>query len=235
MFIGGVIVLTRLRRLLERDRSAPSPWKWENVVPVIFFLYEGMRAQRHVLLLVEVAAVPLARDLQVLLPGLFAPVQEILDRFQARQRVAGGDAWLALVAAVVLAIVFAHTPLPEPIMVGRTVSPQLVAFLREHPDRFRRPFTTTANAGPLLWAMRPDFRVSIDDRGDFYGDAYVFRFADTITGAPGWDQNLSSGNYDSLLLDPNWRLNELLKSKPEWKEVWRDKNIVVFWRDPNRP
>jgi hypothetical protein len=231
IFIGVVLVLTRLRRLLERGRSAPSPWKWENVVPVIFFLYEGMKAQRHVLLLVEVATVPLAWDLQVLLPALLAPVQEIFDRFQTRQREAGGDAWLALVAAVVLVVLFVHTPLPKPIQVGRTVSPQLVEFLREHTEQFQRPFTTTGNAGPLLWAMRPDFRVSIDDRGDFYGDDYVFRFADTIRGAPGWEKTLETGKFDSLLLDPNWKLNDLLKSKPEWKEAWRDKNIVVYWRD----
>jgi hypothetical protein len=233
MFLGAVVVLTRVRRLLARDRATPSPWKWENVVPVIFFLYEGMKAQRHVLLLVEVAAVPLARDLQVLLPSLFALLQGILDRFQARQREARGDSWLALVAAVVMGALFVHTPLGGLIHVGRTVSPQLVTFLREHPDRFQRPFTTTGNAGPLLWAMRPDFRVSIDDRGDFYGDDYVFRFADTLTGAPGWEENLQTGRFDSLLLDPNWKLNELLKSKPEWKEVWRDKDIVVYWRDTN--
>jgi hypothetical protein len=230
MFIGGVILLTRLRRLLARGHAAPSSWKWESVIPVIFFLYEGMNAQRHVLLLVEVAAVPLACDLQMLLPGLLAPLQEILDRFQERQRAAGGDAWLALVASVVLAAVFVRTPLPQPIQVGRVVTPELVQFLRDHPDRFRRPFTTTNNAGPLLWAMRPGFRVSIDDRGDFYGDDYVFRFRDTILGLPGWDQKLNEGKFDSLLLDPYWSLNECLKTKPEWKEVWRDKNVVIYWK-----
>ena len=79
--------------------------------------------------------------------------------------------------------------------------------------------------------MPVDFRVSIDDRGDFYGDDYVFRFADTLTGAPGWEKNLQTGRFDSLLLDPNWPINQMLKYQPEWKEVWRDKNIVAYWRD----
>ena len=231
MFIGAVIALARLRRLIMRDRTAPL-WKWANVLPVIFFLYEGMKAQRHVLLLIETATVPLARDLDTLLPR--APlVQEILDRFQARQREAGGDAWLALIAAVMLAVLFVHTPLLKPIKVGRMVSPQLVTFLRDHPDRFQRPFTTTANAGPLLWAMRPDFRVSIDDRGDFYGDKTVFRFADAIQGHAGWDETLKEGNYDSILLEPNWQLNDLLKSRSEWREVWRNKDVVIYWRATN--
>jgi len=232
MVIGAVILLARLRRLVMRDRPATPPWKWEKVVPVIFFLYEGMKAQRHVLLLMETASVPLARDLQLLLPRV-PLVQENLDNFQARQRSAGGDAWLALIAAVVCAVLFVHTPLPKPIKVGRNVSPELVTFLRDHPDRFRRPFTTTGNGGPLLWAMRPDFRVSIDDRGDFYGDDYVYRFTDTIQGLPGWEENLRQGNYDSLLLDPYWKLNDRLKASPDWREVWRNKDIVVYWRAEN--
>jgi hypothetical protein len=218
-----------------RTRPNAPRWRWEMVLPVLFFLWEGLKAQRHVLLMVEIAAVPIARDLNALLGRALPPVDEILDRFQARQREAGGDAWLALLTAVVAAVVFARMPPAEPIQVGRNVSPQFVTFLRDHPDRFQRPFTTTANAGPLLWAMRPGFRVSIDDRGDFYGDAYVYRFADTLTGAPGWADRLKQDNYDSLLLDPNWQLNELLKSRPEWKEVWRDKNVVVYWRTTNQP
>ena len=78
--------------------------------------------------------------------------------------------------------------------------------------------------------MRPDFRVSIDDRGDLYGDDYVGRNTEVITGAAGWNKKLEEGNYDSLLLDSYWQLNELLKSRPEWQQVWRDKNTVVYWR-----
>jgi len=101
-------------------------------------------------------------------------LRERLKQFQAKQRLAGGDAWLALVAALVLTALFVKTPIAQNIHVGENVTPRLVAFLRDHPDRFHRPLTTTWNAGPLLWNMRPDFRVSIDDRFDFYGDDAVF-------------------------------------------------------------
>ena len=218
---------------LARASRHASRWRWEAVIPVLFFLWEGLKAQRHVLLLVEIAALPVARDLQAILPRVASPIGEMLERFQARQREAGGDAWLALVAALGLAFLFVHFPPPKPIRVGSNISPELVAFLRDHPDRFHRPFTTTGNAGPLLWAMRPDFRVSIDDRGDFYGDDYVYGFSDTIHGVAGWDDKLKAGNYDSILLEPNWQLNELLKSQPKWQQVWRDKNVVVYWRSGN--
>jgi hypothetical protein len=227
LFIVAVVFLARL------SKRAP-PWRWEIVLPLLFFLYEGLKAQRHVLLLVEIAAVPVARDLEAVLYGTAWPfLRERLREFQARQRLAAGDAWLALVAALVLAALFVRTPAARDIRVGANISPRLVAFLRDHPDRFQRPLNTTWNAGPLLWAMRPDFRVSIDDRGDFYGDAYVYNFIDTTNGSAGWDEKLKKGNFDSLLLDPYLPINQLLKYQPEWKQVWRDDHIVVYWKNDN--
>jgi hypothetical protein len=155
MFIAGVAGLALILRIFRR---APL-WRWEAVVPVAIFLYEGLRAQRHVILLMEIAAAPVARDLEIVLHGTWWPfLRERLTDFQARQRVAGGDAWLALVAMLALTAVFVRTPIARDIRVGESATPKLLAFLREHPDRFHRPLTTTWNAGPLLWNMRPDLR-----------------------------------------------------------------------------
>jgi hypothetical protein len=227
-----ILITVFLARLSTRG----ALWRWETVLPVLFFLYEGLKAQRHVLLLVEVAAVPVARDLEAVLHGTWLPfVRERLKDFQARQRVAGGDAWLALLAALVLTGLFVRTPIGQHIRVGDGVTPKLVAFLKDHPDRFHRPLTTTWNAGPLLWNMRPDFRVSFDDRGDFYGDDTVFSFVDLTKGSAGWEEKLKRGNYDSLILDPYLPLNQLLRFLPEWKEVYRDESVEVYWRDLTAP
>jgi len=223
-----ILIVVFVARVFKR---APL-WRWEMILPVLFFLYEGLKAQRHVILLMEIAAVPMACDLEVLLHGTWWPfLRERLKEFQARQRLAGGDAWLALVATLALTALFVRTPIARDIHVGGSVTPKLVAFLKEHPDRFHRPLTTTWNAGPLLWAMRPDFRVSIDDRGDFYGDETVFSFIDMTKGSVGWDEKLKNGNYDSLILDPYLQLNQLLYFLPEWKEVYRDGHVVVYWKD----
>lgn len=226
LFIVAVVFLARL------SKRAPL-WRWETVLPLLFFLYEGLKAQRHVVLLMEIAAVPVARDLEILLHGTWWPwLRERLKNFQAKQRLAGGDAWLALGAALALTALFLETPISRSIHVGDNVTPKLVAFLRDHPDRFHRPLTTTWNAGPLLWNVRPDFRVSIDDRFDFYGDDTVFSFVNMMNGSdPGWQEKLNKGNYDSLILDPYLQLNQLLHFLPEWKEVYRDKHVVVYWKD----
>ena len=230
IFIAGVVALALIVRTFRR---APL-WRWEAILPVLFFLYEGLKAQRHVLLLMEVAAVPVARDLQIILHGVGIPFfRERLREFQKQQRLAGADAWLALVAAIALAWVFVHAPAAQNIPVGGKITPRLLSFMRDHPDRFHRPLTTTWNAGPLLWNMRPDFRVSIDDRGDFYGDDFVYSNVDMTKGAPGWEKKLAQGNYDSLVLDPYLPINKVLSSVPEWKQVYRDENVVIYWKAAN--
>jgi hypothetical protein len=227
----GVLFILIVVILARTSLRAPR-WRMEAAIPVLFFLWEGLKFQRHVLLLMEIAALPVARDFQSLLRGVGpAFLRDRLAIFQEKQRQAGGDAWLALLAALIVTTIFVHSSAAQNLKVGANVSPQLVAFLRDHPDRFRRPLTTTRNAGPLLWALRPDFHVSIDDRGDFYGDKYVFNFIDVINGSDNWQEKLDAGNYDSLLLDPFMALNHLLKDQPQWKQVWRDDDIVVYWRD----
>jgi len=233
LFIVFVVFLTRA------CKNAPR-WRAEALVPVLFFLFEGLKTQRHVLLLVIVAAVPVARDLEVLLHGTWMPfVRERLRDFQEQQRYSRIDAALALVVVLLFACLFGHTPLGQNIQVGKSVTPQLVSFLQAHPDRFHRPLTTTANAGPLLWNMRPAFRVSMDDRGDFYGDPAVFAFVDMDMGKgiagsgekTTWRTTLDQGNYDSAILDPYLPLNQLLHLQPDWHEVYRDDHAVVYWRD----
>ena len=223
-----IVITVFLARVIKR---APH-WRWEMLVPVLFFLYEGLKAQRHVLLLMEVAAVPVARDWQAILQVRWFPyLRERFQQFQKMQRLAGGDAWLALIFALVLSALLVRAPIARNIAVGENISPKLVRFLRDHPDRFHRPLTTTWNAGPLLWNMRPDFRVSIDDRGDFYGDDVVYSFVNTTNASDGWDEKLRKGNYDSLILDPYLPINQLLRFMPEWKQVYRDDHVVVYWKD----
>ncbi len=225
LFVVGVVIVSRVARRMP-------VWPVELILPVLFFLDEGLKAQRHVLLLIEVAALPLARDLSVLFHGrAFPELRERLRLFAERQRLASGDALLAAGAVLVLTLLFLASPAARTIMVGRSVTPQLLGFIRAHPDRFIRPLVTTWNAGPLLWDLRPDFRASFDDRGDFYGDKTVFSFVNLYNGVPGWRDTLDQGNYDSAILDPHLQLNQLLHLTGGWHEVYRDPHAVVYWRD----
>jgi hypothetical protein len=73
----------------------------------------------------------------------------------------------------------------------------------------------------------------MDDRGDFYGDDAVFAFVNMNNGSAGWQEKLNKGNYDSLILDPYLQINQLLHFLPEWKKVYVDEHVVIYWKDPN--
>ena len=75
------------------------------------------------------------------------------------------------------------------------------------------------------------FRVSFDDRFDFYGDKTVYSFNDLERGIPGWRDTLAKGDYDSAILDPGLPLNQLLHLTSGWHEVYRDAHAEVYWRD----
>jgi hypothetical protein len=229
--MSGITVLFLLIVIIVSRAFRRAPvWRWEILLPVLFFLYEGLKAQRHVLLLMIVIAVPIAQDLEVLLHATWLPyIRDRLRQFQERQRLAGADAWLALLVALGLGLLYARTPIAARIHVGDAVTPQLVSFIRDHPDRFRRPLVTTWNAGPLLWNLRPDFRVSFDDRGDFYGDDTVFAFVDLYNGAPGWRKTFDREHFDSAILDRYLALNQILALRLDWKVVYSDKKTIVYW------
>jgi hypothetical protein len=233
--MSALTILFVLLILFAARATKRAPvWRWETIFPIFLFLYEGLKAQRHVLLMIEVAAVPIARDLDVLLQARWWPIlRERLKTFQSQQRLAMGDAWLCLVAGVIVGALFLATPLPRQIEVGGNVKPGLLAFIRAHPDRFHRPLVTTWNAGPLLWDLRPDFRVSFDDRGDFYKDPAVFAFIDIYHSQGGWRDTLAKGNFDSAILDDYLPLTQNILLLPGWRQVYQDAKSTVFWRSRN--
>ena len=229
--LAALVVLFLLAAtLFGRVLNQAPRWSWETYLPFFFFLYSGLKAQRHVLLLVEVAAVPVARDLAALtVTRAFPFLRERHALFMARQRSAGGDAWLALLVTLVIGLIFVASHRAQHLQVGPSMTPPLLTFLREHPDRFTHPLTSTWNAGPLLWNLRPNFRVAFDDRGDFYGDKEVFAFVDLYNGRPGWRETLARSHATSALLEPGLELNQLLPTVPGWHEVYRTPQVIVYW------
>jgi hypothetical protein len=130
----------------------------------------------------------------------------------------------------VAGLAFPHAGAVRKIEVGSSVTTGLLNFIRDHPDRFRRPLVTTWNAGPLLWNLRPDFRVSFDDRGDFYGDPTVFAFVALFNTDSGWRETLAQGDFDSAIVDDYLPLTNNLPLLPAWKRVYQDAKTTVFWR-----
>jgi hypothetical protein len=82
--------------------------------------------------------------------------------------------------------------------------------------------------GYLIYRLYPHTRVFLDDRHDFYGDAFLTRYLKIIHVAPGWDAELKAMDPKWILLPREATLTSILKELPEWKVVYDEGNATLF-------
>lgn len=219
---------------LGRFSSQSTRWSWELVLPLLLFLYFGFKVQRHVMLLLVVAAVPVCRNLDGCLSLLISPeLRQRLERWAEIERHNLSYLWI-IPAAVVLAIPsFLSSTNAKSLRVGdQNISAAAVDFIRAHRSQFQRPLVTTWNAGALVYHLAPDFRITFDDRTEFYGDARLKPYIALLFTKPGWEKTLSEGRYDSIILDHDFALVDALRRAPQWQLVYEDPSAVIFLPKP---
>jgi len=82
--------------------------------------------------------------------------------------------------------------------------------------------------GYLIYRLYPRNRVFVDDRHDFYGDAFLKRYLKIIRVEPGWDAALKEVNPNYLLLTRESTLTNILKEVPQWKVIYEDETATLF-------
>jgi hypothetical protein len=228
--LAVALLLVAGTSLLSRSGRRSLRWSWSVTLPLLVFLYFGLKVQRHVLLLLIVAAVPVARDWQVwLLSCLSSSRAEklaVFTREEARNR---SHWWTIPLIGAIMACLFIHSPASRDLRVAAfNVSPGTIDYINAHRDHFRRPLTTTWNGGPLAYYLGPNFRISFDDRTDLYGDGRLQPYIGLLQLAPGWEQTLVEGGYDSAILESGYPLTQALAHLPGWRQVRQDALSVIF-------
>ncbi len=84
--------------------------------------------------------------------------------------------------------------------------------------------------GYLIYRLYPQNRVFVDDRHDFYGDAFLKRYLKIIHVEPGWEAALKEMNPNYVLLTKESTLTNILKEVPQWKAVYEDDTATLFER-----
>jgi hypothetical protein len=84
--------------------------------------------------------------------------------------------------------------------------------------------------GYLIYRLYPKQRVVVDDRHDFYGEAFLKSYLKMIHVEPGWQEFLSGHEVSCLLLPRNAALASILLETPEWKPIYTDKLAIAFVR-----
>ena len=93
-----------------------------------------------------------------------------------------------------------------------------------------RTFSTDSWSGYLIYRLYPGFKVLVDDRHDFYGDAFIQQYVTSVAGAPGWQKLLDEQHANRALLPPDFALTSLLRQSPEWHVEYSDPVAVLFCR-----
>lgn len=197
------------------------------VLPTLIFLYFAFKVQRHILLFLPIILLPWARMLDQWLQSFSA----FRERFRSYTQLAGQSrhdlAW-AFAAIVLLGLLFLPAMLPKLRVGSSFFSPSAQAFVAEHIGRFQKPFTSTIQAGNLLFYFHPQLKVSFDDRVDFYQDEDSFAHLSAVNAQGDWRGFLRKFDFDSAFLYPTDPLAEALRHDPAWREIYSDASLLIF-------
>jgi hypothetical protein len=84
--------------------------------------------------------------------------------------------------------------------------------------------------GYLIYRLYPRNRVFIDDRHDFYGDAYIQDYLKAILIQSGWEKVLDDEHVNWIVLPTYSSLANVLRLKPEWIVEHEDPTAILFHR-----
>lgn len=216
-----------------------------QVLVVIFAAYSGLYASRNLpvsslllmLILAPLLSTELARatqDANIVAPlrRLLSSVNAFSERMKRIETGFRGHLWPVVVVMAGL-VVCSHQ--------GKLGSRQIMnanfdakrfpvgAVNRIERSGIREPiFSDDYWGGYLIYRLYPQNRVFVDDRHDFYGDAFLKRYLKIVHVEPGWEAELKSMNPDWILLPRESTLTNILKEVPQWKLIYEDGNAVLL-------
>jgi cytochrome b subunit of formate dehydrogenase len=93
-------------------------------------------------------------------------------------------------------------------------------------------FSTDAWSGYLIYKLYPRTRVYLDDRHDFYGDAFIKEYAKAFLGTRQWREPLDRYQVNWVLMPTDSPLSSLLRESRDWRIDYDDGLAMVFSRTP---
>ncbi|HEX8815521.1 MAG TPA: hypothetical protein VF753_08470 [Terriglobales bacterium] len=84
--------------------------------------------------------------------------------------------------------------------------------------------------GYLIYRQYPAQKVFIDDRHDFYGDAYIKDYIKVTLAQPGWDEVLNDLHANLVLIPAGSSLASVMRLSPDWKTTHEDQAAILFQR-----
>jgi hypothetical protein len=87
-------------------------------------------------------------------------------------------------------------------------------------------------SGYLIYKLYPRTKVFIDDRHDFYGEAFIREYLKTRKATPQWREPLEKYQVKWVLIAADSPLASVLKESRDWRVEYDDGMAIVFARSP---
>jgi len=141
--------------------------------------------------------------------------------------------WTLLILVVLACLVkvyaattmWEHAPLLE-----ESLPVNAAAFIRE--NKLPGPLFNSYNwGGYLIWRLYPQYPVFVDGRTDLYDDEFLRRYLRVALAKGDWQETLDRYRVNTILIERDSLLANLLEKTTGWVPVYADKMAVVFVRD----
>ena len=220
---AGLFVLPLLLALITALATGTERPDAFLTVLVAGHLALALITQRYVPLLAIVAAPLVGRSLTTALRLDPDGAARLSGRHAvAHAAIAAGFVLLAATAAPTAAAL-------EPNLRSGEFPVDAVRFLRRQPNLGR--LVNSFNwGGYLIYALYPDYQVSMDGRTTVYGEDETRSYMDMHFVRDGWRPYLAHWHPDVVLWERHGALAVALGDSPDWVRVYADDTAVVFLR-----
>jgi hypothetical protein len=241
----AVLLMLTFVALAERRREAGRIQLSEALL-VLFAAYSGLYASRNIpvsaLLLILVIGPWLSNALQTVLQTFAArrvasesrifASPPFVQRMQAIESSLQGHLWP--IAAILLTcwIVFHGGSLGSKTLVQAHFDakrfPAAAVDYLEQRNPGSPAFAPDSWGGYLIYRLYSQTKVVVDDRHDFYGEAFLKSYLKTVRVEPGWEGFLRQHPPQWIVVPKDSALTSLLAETSAWKRIYGDDVAVVF-------
>jgi hypothetical protein len=209
--------------------------RYRETLIILFLAWASLTSVRHVPIFMLVASPVVAVELTALWQRFVAPlgkqsVWRILDEVSHKLGPGSRGPAVSGWAAAFVALVAFSGGIVWPRDFEKSLFPVELVARQGAALAGSRVFTTDQWGGYLVYRNHPRQRVFIDGRHNYYGEKLVNEFIRLQGGHSTWKQLLDHYGFDAAMIPPGTALSTLLSASPEWKQVDRDRQAVLYRR-----
>jgi hypothetical protein len=227
MVLFALLALGWMATVLARPRGV----RVGEVLAGAVVLVSAVGAARHVSLFV-IAALPVVGVGLKSLAGRLRSGQQGSLKWPPEGQLTFFSTWgYVFLFAVVFGLLSWKAPLLfRQDLRGLQISVEALGLIGQIPVH-HRIFHSENMGGVLAYTFGPERKIFIDDRLDYYGDAFYFEtYFPLMAGSENWRDLLSVHGVDAAVIPREAGLARVLAGSPEWRMIWSDEAHVIYRR-----